>query len=81
MSYDLPILLQIELKCEKTHAPFKFNHSWLNERGLQSISDRNWRHFDCNSGESTMKQFVDHLKRVNTEARVSAHNYSQKNKK
>jgi len=36
MSYDLPILLQFELKCEKTHAPFKFNYSWLNEKDFKS---------------------------------------------
>jgi hypothetical protein len=63
-SNHLPVLLQIESESKKPLAPFKFNHSWLDDEDFKALVIKNWINYDNNNEDTTMKSFIDNLKRV-----------------
>jgi hypothetical protein len=63
-SNHLPILLQIESERKNPLAPFKFNHSWLDDEDSKALVIKNWIHYANNNEDTTMKLFIDNLKSV-----------------
>jgi len=61
-------LLQIKSKSKKLLAPFKFNHSWLDDEDFKALVISNWKHYDSNNEDTTMKQFINNMKMVKREA-------------
>jgi hypothetical protein len=77
----LPVLLQIENVGRRLPAPFKFDHSESTKGDFRGLIIGGWKYYDDNNEDSTFKQFIDNLKRVNGENFEWAQNYAKKKQK
>jgi hypothetical protein len=68
-SDHLPILLKLENEGWKPLAPFKFNHSWLNEEDFRDLVKGIQRLFYSSLGDLAMNKFVDNMKKVKRDDR------------